>query len=178
MQLRFDKNIHICEEQKKILRKILGIPLFLPPLLSTKKLKTLISDFSPPKIITIGDIVTSNLLKNSIYPDIAIVDLKSKRKNIQFFPSIYRKIYKDIFYIDNPASTIGKDIWKLIDVKNNKILIIVNGEEDLLAIPLSIISPNKSFVIYGQPEEAMVIIIVCKYIKKAFNFFLQTKLFK
>lgn len=176
MQLQFDKNIHICEEQKKILRKILGIPLFLLPNLSIKRLKSLILDFSPPKIITVGDIVTLNLLKNSIYPDIAIVDLKSKRKSVRESLPIYKRIYRDnIFYINNPASTIGKDIWKLIDKRDSKILVIVNGEEDLLVIPLLILSPIKSFVIYGQPGEAMVVVIVCNYIKKAFSFFLQTK---
>jgi GTP-dependent dephospho-CoA kinase len=36
--------------------------------------------------------------------------------------------------------------------------IVVSGEEDLLALPLFVMVPNGSVVLYGQPLEGMVIV--------------------
>ena len=43
--------------------------------------------------------------------------------------------------------------------------ITVDGEEDLLVIPACVFAPENSFVMYGQPNEGLVIIRVTPEIK-------------
>ena len=43
--------------------------------------------------------------------------------------------------------------------------ITVDGEEDLLVIPACIYAPDKSVVLYGQPNEGMVIVPVTSEIR-------------
>ena len=38
--------------------------------------------------------------------------------------------------------------------------IVINGEEDLLALPAVLFAPEGSFVVYGQPKEGVVVIKV------------------
>jgi uncharacterized protein (UPF0218 family) len=43
--------------------------------------------------------------------------------------------------------------------------IVVSGEEDLLALPLFVMVPNGSVVLYGQPLEGMVIVRIDEKIR-------------
>ena len=43
--------------------------------------------------------------------------------------------------------------------------IIVKGEEDLLVLPVVLFAPEKSVVIYGQPNEGLVIVKVNEEIR-------------
>jgi hypothetical protein len=40
--------------------------------------------------------------------------------------------------------------------------VIVDGEEDLLALPIITIAPEKAVVLYGQPLEGMVVVNVTR----------------
>ena len=44
--------------------------------------------------------------------------------------------------------------------------IFVYGEEDMLALPLFVMAPNGSVVIYGQPLKGMVIVKINKDIRQ------------
>jgi hypothetical protein len=43
--------------------------------------------------------------------------------------------------------------------------IIVDGEEDLLVIPACILAPENSVVMYGQPNEGLVIVQITPKIR-------------
>ena len=62
--------------------------------------------------------------------------------------------------VDNPAAEITLQsidlIKKAFDMKP-PIRISVNGEEDLLVLPVCIHAPENSVVLYGQPNEGLVI---------------------
>ena len=152
------------EEYKRFFKRPFGIPLFYPPEISVKKVKMMIDDFSPPLIITVGDVVSSTLITHDIFPDIMIIDNRSLRERILFdFSFLLRKnkLYK-VLIVNNPPSTITFEAWSGIRkcmVSKKRILIHVIGEEDLLAVPAIYFSPNRSFIIYGQPDEAMVVLI-------------------
>ncbi len=49
-------------------------------------------------------------------------------------------------------------IKKIITLKFNKIQIIIEGEEDLTALPLFMYSPNGWTIFYGQPNEGLVVV--------------------
>ena len=63
----------------------------------------------------------------------------------------------------NPAGTIKAvawdALWKAITLKS-EVSVIVEGEEDLLVLPLISMLPTGSLIVYGQPDEGMVIVEV------------------
>ena len=43
---------------------------------------------------------------------------------------------------------------------------MINGEEDLLVIPVCLYAPENSVVMYGQPNEGLVIVKIDENIRK------------
>jgi len=168
------------DKAKLVLRKPLGIAIFKDEPEAVSNLKILAKCFSPPMIASVGDIVTLNVCRACINPSVAIVDFKSKRKNLSM--KNRRELlsfFNECIYVRNPRSTITFEAWnkvhdavRLYITKRRRTLIIVDGEEDLLTLAVSMAIPEKGFVIYGQPDEALIVVIVSKYIKKAFLNFL------
>lgn len=114
-------------------------------------------------LISIGDVTTQNMLNADIIPDIAIIDNKIERhisQNEIYYGNITLKA-------ENPPGTITDDLQKKIEkafnlVKKSRVLIIVEGEEDLAVIPCVTIAPSGSVVFYGQPGEGVVLCEVDK----------------
>lgn len=137
---------------RQILKKPLG--KIIPANLVSKK----------PKIITVGDITTKNFLDKKLTPAISIIDLKSKRehtfKNVEalgFTANI------PITTVTNTPGEISKQLIaalaNLISKSTNEIL-LVKGEEDLAVLPAVLLSPLKTEIYYGQPDEGLVKIVV------------------
>ena len=114
-------------------------------------------------IIAVGDIVTYHLLSAGRHPDIAIVDGKTKRERVE------RDVLNAIDELDsridvvNPQSTITDEILEaLVEAldRSEPTAIVVDGEEDLAAIPAVIAAPEGGSVVYGQPDEGMVLVPV------------------
>ena len=119
------------------------------------------------KVVTVGDTTTENLLKFGYMPNLSIIDNKEKRilknKNVEF--DVDKK-----FYFNNRPGEINDEVMELIKkitmMNFNRIQIIINGEEDLLALPLFIHSPNNWTVFYGQPNEGLVIVEINNVVRK------------
>ena len=110
-------------------------------------------------MIAVGDAVSESLMKNEVFPDVFIIDNRVMRKEIT--PIEFGA--ERTLYAKNPAGTISKEAWEKIKNALNsdsRTKIIIDGEEDLLALPAVLFAPEKSFVVYGQPHEGMVIIKV------------------
>jgi uncharacterized protein (UPF0218 family) len=119
----------------------------------------------PSKIITVGDKVSQDLTNNSIQPDLLIVDNKIMREAIT--PIIATA--DQIIQVKNPPGTISDEAWSAVinatrSMQRTKI--VVDGEEDLLALPAVIGAPERSFIFYGQPHEGVVLMIVTEELKK------------
>ncbi len=121
------------------------------------KIKNLVETEKPIKIISVGDIVSRNLHKSNINPQLTIIDNVSLRD---------LKIPKEAevdktVYVKNPQGTITHEAIAAIKEaleKNQHIHIVVDGEEDLLALIAVLYAPEKSIVVYGQPYTGVVII--------------------
>ena len=131
-----------------------------------KMLFQISKDDSIPKIISVGDVVTQTLLKYSIIPDLGIIDEKVQREDIK--SSNYSLFQKEI--VENPPGFITQKAWDLIrDVikkDDNKIIIKIVGEEDLLVLPAILEAPHNSKVLYGQPNEGVVLVTVTEKMKQ------------
>ncbi len=118
-------------------------------------------------ILTVGDITTYRVIVSGIAPDVCIVDGITMRQPV---PDEIRDTINSeprmVYEVDNPPGTIS---WQLVHVirravsgiaLRHRAKIIVHGEEDLAVIPAVMEAPNGAAVVYGQPQEGMVIIPV------------------
>lgn len=125
------------------------------------------------KIVTVGDVVSSTLLEVGVVPDIIIIDLKTKRRSLT--PS---KVVKCDYSVVNPAGIIKKEVWPLLTELYQKgkipIRLYVDGEEDLLAIPATMLAPNGSIILYGQPDQGIVVLYVNNDTKQRFHNIIKT----
>lgn len=112
------------------------------------------------KVIAVGDETTKTLINMGFMPHIAIIDEHIQRSKIHFFlPEEFT-----IIEVSNPAASITEEAWKTIQevlkMDDTKIIIKITGEEDLLALPAILEAPIGSYVLYGQPNEGLVIVPV------------------
>jgi uncharacterized protein (UPF0218 family) len=69
--------------------------------------------------------------------------------------------YEKKFEMENPSGIISRHAWGVIkEALKTESAIFVEGEEDLLAIPILLLSQDKTAIIYGQPGRGKVIINV------------------
>ena len=129
-------------------------------------------------IATVGDISTLNVFTNSREPDISIVDYKTKR--LKTLNESDLKIIKSIgtttVNVVNLPGTISQDLWNAIEKAFNTegtTRIIVDGEEDLATLPVVAMAPDNTKVVYGQPNEGIVIITVNSTVRKRAKNFLN-----
>jgi len=116
------------------------------------------------KLVAVGDMTAYYLLKAGIVPDLLIVDNKTKRMPVsdKVIEKLDHKNYKTV-QVQNPAATLSTDLLDLIRDSlqgQEKIKIIVEGEEDLATLPAILYAPLGSAVVYGQPNEGSVLVDV------------------
>ena len=78
---------------------------------------------------------------------------------------------EDVVRINNLAGKISHGVFeKLISLSDSfmkkKTIFLIDGEEDLVVLPLILILPLNSLIFYGQPQEGLVMITVSEEIKK------------
>ena len=131
------------------------------------------NDTSIPKIITVGDITTHTLVSKSLIPDLAIIDEYVQRKQ---YPIVDMSKF-EVLEANNPAGQITFEAWALIKetikIDDNKMIIKITGEEDLLVLPAISETPYNSKVLYGQPNEGLVSVTVTKEVKAKIQDLLQ-----
>jgi GTP-dependent dephospho-CoA kinase len=114
-------------------------------------------------VITVGDATTEKMLALGFAPSLQIVDGYEKRGKRTPPQSNATKLY-----CDNPAAQITQqsiDLIRQAFSSRPPIQILVNGEEDLLVIPVCIYAPQNSIVLYGQPNEGLVIVQITQEIR-------------
>ena len=103
-------------------------------------------------IVTVGDRTTEKMIEYGIIPSLQIIDGFEKRKQREF-PKLGNA---SELIIDNPAAEItlqSIEIIKKAFEMTPPIRLTVNGEEDLLVLPVCIHAPKNSVVLYGQNHQ-------------------------
>ena len=122
------------------------------------KLDNIVKRETPPLIVSVGDTVSQNLHEHQLNPQLLITDNKRMRKRIK--PRIFAA---KLFHVKNPRGTITEEAITAIKEaleSDARVHIIVDGEEDLLALIAVLYAPENSLVVYGQPREGIVVIKV------------------
>ena len=154
--------MRLPEEFRDKLKIPLGILLLEKDTNKENVLKQISND---SYIITVGDATTEKMLSLGIVPSLQIVDAREKRAKRE--PPTSAQIITNIS-CDNPAGEITENsIEKIKKAFKSKppVRIMINGEEDLLVIPVCIFAPENSVVMYGQPNEGLVIVQINEEIR-------------
>ena len=137
-------------------------------------LATLIKKISAESIlITVGDRTTENMLQLGLKPQIQIIDGLEKR-NQRIVPA--DDTINTNLSCRNPPGEITEESIQVIQkaflvISDNRfhqeppVRITVNGEEDLLVLPVCMYAPENSVVMYGQPNEGLVIVTITPEIR-------------
>jgi len=120
------------------------------------------------KLIVVGDITSYYSFMAGLLPDLFIIDESTKRGKVsEDLGKILKKGDYKYVQIKNLPATISKDLVNAIeDGLNEKTGIIVDGEEDLAVIPVIVIAPISSIILYGQPNEGVVLVRIDKDLKE------------
>ncbi len=129
------------------------------------------------KVAAVGDMTAFYLLTASIVPDLAVVDNKTKRMPVpdHIVTSLDHDSYKTI-EVKNPAATLTKELIDVIRESLNgdqRVKIVVDGEEDLATLPAILYAPLGSVVVYGQPDEGSVLVDVTPEMKTRIDEFMK-----
>ena len=129
------------------------------------KEKQIRESFDEHLVITVGDATSQLLLNMGLIPFLQIIDGQEKRQKRSVPLSVEPKdieICREI-YTKNNAGEIADENFDLIENIFDEtpfwkpVRLLVDGEEDLLVLPVCLFAPENSVVMYGQPNEGLVI---------------------
>lgn len=112
--------------------------------------------------VSIGDRTTERLNGFGLTPNLEIIDSVERRSP----RSPPRSSAQQTMTAINRAGTISSDALKKLEIILDIILqdpqktirLAIDGEEDLLALPVAAFFPEGTSVFYGQPGEGLVIV--------------------
>ncbi len=160
------------DEHVNILKKPFG-KLIKQEEISKEKIKSLVKDSK--SLITVGDATTETIISFGLMPNLSIIDgveRRIRRSESKIFELnsffITSSCKFNHYQCKNPKGTISKEAYlniKKILLKGEQAIIFIEGEEDMLALPVFALAPINSVVFYGQPLEGLVIVKINDKIK-------------
>jgi uncharacterized protein (UPF0218 family) len=112
-------------------------------------------------VVAVGDVVTAHLLRAGRRPDVAVVDGRTERERVD--PEVASVLPDPDVEVSNPPGTLSRALLSaLADAieSADPVVVGVDGEEDLAALPAILAAPLGGSVVYGQPGEGMVLVAV------------------
>jgi len=130
-----------------------------------RKLKELIEKERPLMVISVGDVVSNNMMTHVVSPRVLIVDNKVMRE-----PITPISVEADhTLHAKNPPGTLTNEAWSVVQEalkREKRTKVLIEGEEDLLTLAAVLCAPENSFVVYGQPYEGIVVVKVTEQKKE------------
>ncbi len=166
----FSQDLRLSEQQKELLRMPQGKLLKSEQKIDERRLR------QATKVATVGDIVTRSFLHAGIRVDYALVDYRSKKQSHVWRPQDYwtqvtRNITNSAGQIVSQAAA---SLFKQVAL--DSCLFIIDGEEDLLALPMVLCMPLGSLLYYGQPNRGIVELEISESLKNKFLKFVRKDL--
>ena len=107
-------------------------------------------------VVAVGDATSETLSRLTIQPDIYVIDGKEQR-SVRKLPSL--KARNEI-KVRNPPGFISEEAFEAIlkaATLEKPVKMLVEGEEDLLALVFLATYPSSTVLFYGQPNEGVVV---------------------
>lgn len=116
------------------------------------------------RIVTVGDVCTKLLNTEKWNHPISVIDFIIERKKIYSRLSDLGFLGNErVFTLSNKAGTINGQLFDIpqeIFTKTKRTIIKINGEEDLVVLPLLLLAPLGWTIAYGQPHQGIVCVEV------------------
>ncbi len=142
---------------RRRLKKPIG-HLFTPEELNRTQFREAVA--AAPLIVTVGDRVTDTIQALGRTPDIQVVDGRERRKARVAPGAPFSKLIR----VGNPAGVLTRHAVaaarRSFREAKRPVRILVDGEEDLLTIPILAYAPEGSVIYYGQPGVGVVMLRV------------------
>jgi uncharacterized protein (UPF0218 family) len=118
----------------------------------------IIHEEEPARVILVGDSVSRQASQAGLKPDVMVIDNREKRRKAVEYAYPRGRVLR----AKNRPGTIGQEAREAVEraVRGEANLVEIDGEEDLLVIIAVIAAPNRSLVVYGQPNEGIVLVRV------------------
>lgn len=123
-------------------------------------------------LVSIGDVVTLDILEAGLVPDLSIIDYMTKRMPMSEVKQRFSRFPQPEVKVINPPGQITSELWEAIEdgYRNSRNLrIVVEGEEDLAALACIALAPDNTTVIYGIPNRGASIHHVDNKLKQLVN---------
>ncbi|HQJ88110.1 MAG TPA: GTP-dependent dephospho-CoA kinase family protein [Methanoregulaceae archaeon] len=107
-------------------------------------------------ILSVGDVVTHNLISGGLQPAVAVVDGYTERHVPIPLPRIPGS---RTIRVRNPAGYLTDELIAAVRdaLASPPTTIEVHGEEDLAVVPLALAAPDGAVLVYGQPGRGVVV---------------------
>ncbi len=132
-------------------------------------------------VLAVGDVVSLTLKTLGVTPRLFVCDFQTQRglgsgahRDAETEKTLYELELGSwgemAFRVRNPPATITREAWDAIRLglqhDEGPVRVVVEGEEDLLGIPCFLEAPNGSVVLYGMPNQGVVVVRVDAAFKK------------
>ena len=146
------KDLRVPEELRVVFKKPFGKLYTGKGLAPAREIK---KELTGARVIVVGDVTLKNALEVGISPSLVIVDMKTKRAGVE-------KTDENRAVVKNPPGMITKELWNQIheNIEVDGAEIIVDGEEDLAVLPCVLEADWDTVILYGQPDEGIVLVKV------------------
>lgn len=133
--------------------------------IAARKVASLVRKQKPAMIITIGDVVSETLYQAGVVPDVSIIDNRTRRVKVSH-PKQYGAdeirgvVFNPSGSIQDGAAQTAIDAMQDSLKAGKHIEVIIDGEEDLMGIPVVMTAPLESVFVYGQHGLGIVMVRV------------------
>ncbi|MFH1785256.1 MAG: DUF359 domain-containing protein [Candidatus Micrarchaeota archaeon] len=158
--------MEIPEKIKNELKKPLGQLITLEEIKKTEA----------KRIISVGDVCTLNLIFVGITPHLAVFDHLYMRRKLEAdaIAKLKSKFANPKKYKNQPGTISEELINDAEKILEEGGAVLIEGEEDLTALAFILVANENDIIVYGQPNEGMVMVIPDKEIKNKIKNWLAT----
>ncbi len=157
------KALRLSEEQRQLLKRPLGRLIRGSQEDVMRELEVLVAERRGP-LIVVGDVVSSTVSRFKPERTVYVTDGRTLRERTS-------EVKPDVDVVvkcRNDPGTISREAYEVIREAiglGRRVHVVVDGEEDLLALAAVYLSPVGGIVVYGQPGEGVVVVEVSEEIK-------------
>lgn len=125
------------------------------------------------KVVCLGDVVSEYCLRSARLPDLVVVDLKTRRRDMAANPAEAKRRFEMMNYVvvtvANPQGGLSADAAETLCSSlqsDRRTAMIVAGEEDMLTLAALQCAPPGSLVIYGIPMKGAALVVVDRLLSR------------
>ena len=120
-------------------------------------LGVIVAGEKPPAVVAVGDIVSQNIHERGVPAQLLVTDGKCMRRRVK--PRVFPA--RRVANVRNIRGTIsGEAVVAVREAleSSERVHLVVDGEEDLLALVAVLYAPLGGLVVYGQPGVGIVVV--------------------